>query len=210
MLEILIITIIVGIWLVTVMLITQKVKISVNETKQNVIANQLAIEWIEKIYQIRNTNLLRHQDYLGPCRLAQDPFVTSCDGSSTTRLTELNYIIITGWSLSWTSEILDISDWISTWEQIFNLCLEWWERISCPWSWNQTKYGKFYRSIEWKGLYLKNTNTTGGQKIYCNSWASENCYNDDAKEYRFCSKVQYISTKTWSVELCWVLTNFFD
>jgi len=223
MLEILMITIIVGVWLLSIVVAVTKAKTITNEIKQKTIATQLAKEGIEMIYQIRNSNLLQHPNYKDHCRLNTD-FRENCDDSNhPDRMTEENYILM--WqTITGTSETLDISDWISTWEKIFNLCLTWWQRISCPWSDNQTKYGKFFRTIEWDWLYIKDVNHTWWVKIVCNAWVgwwdawpswgiAYHCAEWDElrpMEYRFCSKVEYIWTKTWSVEICGVLTSFFD
>jgi hypothetical protein len=125
-------------------------------------------------------------------------------------MTEKSYIL--SWQmLSWTSEILNIWDWTNTWDLTFWLCLTWWQRVPCPGSNNQTKHGQFFRTIEWKWLYTKDSTFTWGELIDCTNWdTSNNCYNNDAKEFRFCSRVEYIWTKTWDVEICGVLTNFFD
>mgnify|MGYP006948914763 CR=1 FL=1 len=221
MLEILMITMIVGIWLLSIVVAVSKAKAITNQTKQEVIATQLAKEWIEMVYQIRNSNLLQHPNYKNFCWLNVNPNEICDDSNYPDRMTEKEYIL--SWqTLSWTTETLDIWDGMTTWEQIFNLCLTWWKRITCPWLDNQTRYGKFFRTIEWKWLYTKNHNLTGGLKIFCQNWSAwwdvwsvaYSCGHDNADlhpmEFHFCSRVEYIWTKTGSVEICGVLTNFFE
>lgn len=228
MLEILMITLIVGIGLLSIVVAISKAKVITNNTKQHIIATQLAREWVETIYQIRNTNLLKFPNHKDRCRLnTQKDSSCTGDGEWTVwevnkRMTEwVNYILTEPWYISWTLQTLNILDWINTWEKIFNLCLSWWQRISCAWMENQTRYGKFLRTIEWKWVYLKNSATTWWELTHClyyqQSWIPvpgggwRSCDDSErALEFRFCSRVEYIWTKTWSVEICWVLTNFFE
>ena len=186
------------------------------------------ITWI--IYQIRNSNLLQYPNNKKYCRLYTEwdwlcastvPWLDRYVWIVNPRLTEgVNYIF-KGWQiLEGTLEHLDISDGISTEEKIFNLCLTWWQRVSCSWIENQNKYWKFLRTIEGKWLYKKNSTHTWWSLTHCLydfqrinpiSWPWLWCPPDPwAAEYRFCSRVEYIWTKTGSVEICGVLTNFFD
>ena len=64
---------------------------------------------------------------------------------------------------------------------------------------------------EW--LFYKDSNTTGWDYLACLDWLDSalpvwDCWWIEAKEYRFCSKVAYIGQWKWSVELCWLITNF--
>lgn len=77
LLEILFVTIIISAWLLFVAEAIRHAK-QVNYTViQSVIANQLATEWIEAVYQLRNTNFLKYEvdwefdtDVLNSCRLS--------------------------------------------------------------------------------------------------------------------------------------------
>lgn len=220
MLEILMITVIIWIGLLTVVTSITKAKITVNSTKQEVIATQLAKEGIEMVYQIRNTNLLKHKNYKDYCRLDKDP-AESCNNLTTpNRINTWNYILI--WSaLKHINNNLNISNWINTWDLEFSICLTWWQRISCQWQKNQSKFWKFFRTIESKWLYIKDVSHTWGLQIFCpNSsawWTVEDedytCWPWDdhhPMEFQFCSRVEYLWTKTDSVEICGILTNFFD
>ncbi len=210
MIEILMITMVVGIWLLSVVIAIANAKKITNNTKQSIIATQLAQEWIEMVYQIRNTNILRHSDYKNYCRLNMDPYEPCTDTIASHRIHNKNNILT--WKIiKVTDNLLNINDWIDTQDEIFSLCLTWWQRTSCYWPNNQTEYGRFFRTIEWKWLFLKNSPLTWGESILCkepSDWIQ--CGDGSAKEFRFCSRVEYIWTRTWDVEICGVLTNFFD
>lgn len=239
MLEILMITIIVGVWLLSIVVAITKAKTITNETKQEIIATQLAKEWIEMVYQMRNSNLLQHPNHKEKCRLYINKD-TGCRVDNTVTywtlnpflLRDGNYIIDSWNNITGTLENLNISDWIQTWEQIFNICLTWWKRISCPWQNNDTQYWRFFRTIQNVWLYRKNSTTTWGSPTNCmywgfginapeeiisfegswgTSWGTRYCAQGPwALESRFCSRVEYIWTNTGSVEICGVLTNFLE
>jgi len=209
MIEILLVIVVIWVWLLSIVIAVSNAKVSTNKTKQKVIATQLANEWIEMVYQIRNTNLLKYSNYKNYCRLDTNPNSTCNNSSNPNRITQQNYILI--WqSLSWTTDELNIWNWIDTQDKAFSLCLTWWQRWACPWQNNQTKYWKFFRTIEWKWLFLKNSSNTWWDLINCTNWSTTICNDNSAKEFHFCSRVEYIWTKTWNVEICGVLTNFFD
>ena len=233
MLEILMITLIIGIGLLSIVVAISKAKVITNNTKQHIIATQLAREWVEMVYQIRNTNLLKFPDYEDYCWLYTEwdnlcpsiitPTTDRNVWQINPRMTDwINYVLNASKHINWTLETLNISDWISTWEKIFNICLSWGQRISCPWLDNQTKYGKYYRTISINWLYRKNSTITWWVLTHCLfnwqvasflDWTSTTCAIPTPPwplEHRFCSRVEYIWTKTWSVEICWVLTNFFE
>ncbi len=208
MIEILIITIIVWVGLLSIVIAINKVKISTNSINQNIIANQLAKEWLEIIYQIRNTNLLKNPLSGDICRLNINTNEI-CDWYNL-RFSTWNYIIISWNNITWTNEKLLLSGWISTWDMNFALCLTGWQRLSCPWTENNTKYWKYFRIIKWIWLYDKNESTTGWKLLSCTKWNDTNCWNNIAKEYRFCSAVFYVWEKTWEAEVCGIMTNFWD
>ena len=209
MMEILIITVVIGVWLISIIAAVSKAKTSINNIKQSVIATQLAKEWIEMVYQIRNTNLLKHKSYKNYCRLDVNPTESCDDSTHPNRMTENSYIL--SWqALSWISQALNIQDGITTWDKLFWLCLTWWQRTNCPRSNNKSKYWSFFRTIEGKWLFLKNSLLTWGESIDCSNWNTQTyCNENTAKEFRFCSRVEYIWTKPWNVEICGALTNFF-
>lgn len=72
----------------------------------------------------------------------------------------------------------------------------------------QTKYWRFWRGIEIKGLYTKD-GSVGWAALTCTDWSGW-CGNSNAKELRFCSKVDYIFDTVRSIELCTAMTNFLE
>lgn len=213
MLEILMITLIMGIWLVSIVVAISKAKVITNNTKQHIIATQLAREGVEMVYQIRNTNLLKHPNNKNNCRLewTRDSL---CSTVGYNLMNSWNYMLTINpirISNAWWNG-LNIFDWIDSSDKIYSLILTGSQRIPDPGSQeNSTKYGKFFRIIKAKWIYLKNTNSTWWDLIDCqNSNDNPSCNDNTAKEFRFCSRVEYIGTETWSVEICSVLTNFFD
>ncbi len=208
MLEVLIVTIIVWVWLLSIIFAINKSKISTNHIIQNIIANQLAKEGIELIYQTRNTNLLKNHWSGDICRLNINPY-EYCEWNNE-RFSTWNYILLSWDIFTWTLNELTLSGWINTWDMDFALCLSGWERLSCPGQENHTKYWKFFRTIKWFGLYDKNPSLTWWNSLNCTKWNDSNCSNNIAKEYRFCSTVFYIWEKVWKSEICSIMTNFLD
>lgn len=214
------ITTIVGIWLLSILIASTKAKTIVNNYKQDIIATYLAQEGIETIINLRNTNILKNKNYKNFCRLNQDYAQTCDDLNNPNRIKEWNYTI-TNWVLSWISNNLDIFDGIWSWDLNFALCLQDDERVHCSGN-NNTRYWKFFRSIEWKWLFIKDVTTTWWVKIICDSangwwttteWIDYNCAQWDdlhPMEFQFCSKVQYVWTKQWAKEICSIITNFFE
>lgn len=208
MIEILTITVVVGIWLLSIVFAINKAKITTNHIKQETIATQLAKEWIEMVYHTRNTNLLKHSNNLDKCRLNINPN-QECDWNNEWFST-WNYIISWNSFTNIVNEDLILLSWVSDWDKNFALCLTGWQRTNCPWEENNTKYGKFFRVIKWVWLYDKDINTTWWNLLNCNKWNDTNCSNNIAKEYRFCSVVLYLWDKKWKAEICGIMTNFFD
>lgn len=208
MLEILLITIVVWIGLLSILFAINNSQKKSNNIIQNIIATQLAKEWVEKVYQTRNTNIIKNDDNPDLCRLninTNEP----CDWSNK-RFSTWNYIITSENFVTWTQDTLTLSEWINTWDKTFALCLNEWQRISCPGGDNHTKYWKFFRIIKWIGLYDKDKNITGWNLLDCPTWNTFWCEENTPKEYKFCSLVYYIWEHIWKSEICSIMTNFFD
>lgn len=62
MLEILIICILLWAWLVSIFQAANRAKMTNERVTQTIIANQLATEWVEILYQFRNTNFLKYEN----------------------------------------------------------------------------------------------------------------------------------------------------
>ena len=239
MLEILIISVLITTGLFSVRQAVDHARKSNESVKQNIIANQLATEWAELIYQKRNTNFLefyyntnywQNLHYMNRCRLAYDfnkcaSQRTNCDwGSDLFSCTNADKYIMKQWYY-----------YISTWWGIINcscetnygpsqknqcaeiknniyaICLNSWVRVPCPqWhdAWNdESKYGKFYRMIEWIWIYDMSVNQEWWEPIN-----SDFCSQGNAQEYRFCSRVArdwgWGNIWWWEVEICSTMTNF--
>lgn len=210
MIEILIITIVVGVGLLSIVFAVNKSKDLNTEIAQKVIANNLAKEWIEFMYQIRNTNLLQSSspEQKNLCRLNENPY-TSCNWENIW-LTSWQYILTKNHLLSWTDSIFDLSNWLNNDSKQFAICISGNQWLSCPWEDNHSNYGKFFRVIEGLGLYDKNNNINWWNLLDCPNGNYNECNDETSKEYRFCSTVYYIDKNIWKVKICATMSNFFD
>jgi len=208
MLEILLITIVVWVWLLSIVFAISKFNSSTKITTQTIIANQLAKEWVEFVYQTRNTNFIKNSLSWNICRLNINTS-ESCNWDND-RFSTWNYILLSWNIFTWILDELTLSGWISTWDKKFALCLTWSKRVPCPGEENHTKYWKYFRTIKWIWLYDKNESTTWWNLLSCTKWDDANCWDDKPKEYRFCITVFYVWEKIWKSEICTIMTNFFD
>ncbi len=196
----------------------------VDKTRQDVVAINLAREWVESVFTIRNTNRRKRSWKRDECWLLQDPFApvptTACQtspwlGSWTYLLQRAYYsgqyypMLSGGWS-----ELLDVSDGISANESQFALCETWTGRTSCPGgTWSASEW-LFYRQIIGKWLYRKDVSVQGGEFIDCPNGStplsSGFCGDERAKEFRFCVRVGSIKQWTNTIEQCAVMTNFLE
>jgi Tfp pilus assembly protein PilV len=217
--EVLLVVIIISVGLMAVIVtLTNGIKY-VQKTRQRVIAINLAREWMEAIYQMRDTNRTRWAWVKDACRLKIDPLVDeSNDGKcmNDTRFTTGSYVLqrlSTGGQMyfaltkrTWEQLNLDDSIESNSW---FSLCQQSGYRYWCMWSESTTSEGKYFREIEWLGLYLKADQAISWWKpIYCPHGESTSCATNDAKEFRFCSKVAYIGEGVGEVKFCGAITNF--
>ncbi len=203
---------------------------NVQGTKQRVIAINLAREWIEWIYQIRDTNWLITQEDREKCWLDKNPLAldNSPDGCEEDSWMWSGSYILQRWLtgeqeyffMSWATQLpvwaqLDLSDGIQTSDRNFAMCLTGWMWNACPGYTGNTNY---FREIRGKWLFYKDSTTTGGDYLDCTKWNESvvvstlafpvDCWWLEAKEYRFCSRVEYIGEGRWEVEFCSLITNF--
>lgn len=221
LLEILFVVIAVSIGLMSILIAVDYALSNVQSVRQKVIAINLAREWLEWIYQIRDTNRLVWPAKKDQCRLDINPLIDEDSDwcMDDTWMWSGNYILqkiysgnqqsfYISWWLTWSG--LDLSDWIQLSDNKFALCMSWNLRESCPdYNWSAT----YFRQIHWEWLFYKDSNTTGWDYLTCLNWSDIavpvwDCWWIEAKEYRFCSKVAYMGQWKWSVELCWLITNF--
>ena len=211
LIELLIACSIIAIGLLTIIGLMQTSISYTDRTRQETIAINMAREWMETVYTIRNTNRLRWSGKRDANRASSCGAWIQSGISYTIRLT---------WSdsslypyLSGTAYTLDLKDNIP--DDIFLLYYGTWNHQHIPmryqwWSGSQTTAEwSFYREIRGLWLYQKNTNVSWGNAIICNDGIqNQSCANGEAKEFRFCSKVEYQKKFQWKVELCGVLTNY--
>jgi len=214
--EILVIVVVISVGLLSVIVVLTNGMKYVQKTRQKVVALNLAREWMEAIYQIRDTNRMRRAWVKDACRLKINPLVDewavwcandlrfSSGSYALQRLTiwEQKYFALTGPFTEW----IDLNNGIEA-NSSFSLCQQsgYWD--SCIWTSPTTSEGKYFREIQWLGLYLKDVVATWWQILSC-TWWTDVCASSRAKEFRFCSKVVYIGESTGEVKLCGVMTNF--
>ena len=227
--EILIIAILITIWLFIVRNSIDHAKKTNENVKQSVIANQIATEWAELVYQLRNTNILEYyynhnllqtQQNFNQCRLAYD--YARCVNefscySNYNDCSTIDNLIIRGWSYYIDKQWNFINckctgdpycDNIKN--KKYAICLNDWVRVPCPeWheAWNdQSRYWKFYRRIEGIWIYdMSENNTPGWKEIlsdFCSAW--------NTQEYRFCSMVARKGWENCVIEICSTMTNFIE
>lgn len=222
MIEILIISIVISTWLFAIFTAANHAKLVNQRIMQTIIANQLATEWTEIIYQTRNTNLLRYnkdKTKINDCRLSID--YDECIKTYPEK--KLDEIVLYTWNYyietdtNWKNKIIACNEtWCENqYDQRYAICLKDWVRDPCTsWHelwWDESRYWKFFRVIEWIWIYDMSKNQKWWQKI---SNISENnsircnsnpCY---AQEYRFCSRVYRVWWLDWEIEICSTMTNF--
>lgn len=191
-----------------------------DRTRLEVIGINLSREWVEWVMNIRDTNRLRRAGSKETCRLKANPLVDEAgEGcSDDARIRTGSYVLqtipngsnyyraVSGPSLS----ALDVRDNIDTSDLVFSLCQSSWARNACPWSQPISREWQFFRQIDVKWLYTKNTTTPGGDLLSCINGQSPGCGGPEAKELRYCSNVQYQGRGFGNIELCMILTNFAE
>ena len=226
MLEILFITLLLWIWLVSIFKTAKRAESANQRIVQSIIANQIATEWVEVLYQFRNTNFLKHQHRdvnwqlewsnlsqrnWNKCRLALD--YENIPNSCNDRLWSW-YYYITGLNNITLCDDNDCKEHIATATGIIDnryaICLTGWARTPCPeWHeawWDQSPYWKFYRTIRGIWIYdMASDNTWGDLLLDDSAILAAN-----AQEYRFCSMVARRGWENWEIEICSTMTNFIE
>ena len=192
-------------------------------SRQKVIAINFARQWIESVYQIRDTNWQKWAGKKDQCWLKKDPLVdVDDDWCENDEWMWTGYYVIIEKTLEWNKylslswmwvEWFDINSGMSSNNVNYRLCYQTWKWLSCPWTdrsiWNSSEW-IFLSEIQWKWLYTKNTSTIWWDLINCLNWDTPDCGNWQAMEYRFCSKVWYIWWVKWEIEICSLITNFME
>ncbi len=216
--EILIIVIVISVGLLSVVVVLTNGMKYVQKTRQKVVALNIAREWMEAIYQIRDTNRTRRAGVKDACRLKINPLVNEWNESCADDqwFSSGAYVLqrLTAWGQEYfalTGPVmaqLILGNGIDTGDLQFSLCQINGRWESCMWTLATTSEWKYFREIEWLWLYLKDVAITWWELITCTWWTVLWCGTNRAKEFRFCSKVAYVGDGTGEVKLCWVLTNF--
>jgi prepilin-type N-terminal cleavage/methylation domain-containing protein len=217
--EILIVIVILSVGLLSVVVVLTDGMGYVQKTRQKIIALNLAREWMEAVYQIRDTNRMRRAWVKDQCWLKINPLLDEWNSACFTddlRFTSGAYVLqrlSTGGQEYFA--LTGMMSWIilenGTYNSWFSLCQQsgYWDTCPIDYTWTTTE-GRYFRQITWRWLYLKDTPFTWWSEITC-TWSlgpDLNCNDNNAKEFRFCSKVVYIGKDIGEVELCGVITNF--
>ena len=210
--EILVIVIVISVGILSIIsLLTYGINF-IQKSRQKVIAINLAREWIEAVYQIRDTNRQRRAGMKEECWLKIDPLEDErtpwCTDDTRMQsgfyilqphtVSDQQYFLLTGFSS------LGLADNALQ----YSLCFSHWSRISCPGLTGVSSEGRYFREIQWYGLWAKDSSVTWWTYLPCTNGEDTDCGTTSAKEFRFCSRVMYMWYGTGSVELCGVLTNF--
>ena len=218
--EILIIIVVISVGLLSVVVVLTNGMQYVQKTRQKVIALDLAREWMEAVYQIRDTNRTRRSWYRDACRLKIDPLTDEWTPSCGDDVRFASGAYVLQRLMAWGQEYfaltgpfapIDFNDGVETGDLNFSLCQQSGFRYPCMGTLPTTSEGKYFRQITWRWLYLKDVAATWWTEIIClwwTTWWTALCAGSTAKEFRFCSKVAYIGAGTGEVELCGVMTNF--
>lgn len=187
-------------------------------TRQDVIAINLAREWVESVINIRNTNRLRRAWRKDQCRLKQNPMRDESNEwcaddqrivSGSYVLSEAMYGNQSYMTLEPRIQALNTSQGIRNSDREYSLCLTNKWRSACPGQAAITPEGQYFRSIDVKGLYAKDTSIPWGDPLICPDGLSNPiCGNSTPKELRYCSRVEYQGKWFGQVNLCMILTNF--
>lgn len=224
LIEMMIVAVIISVWILWIVNVIDYWLKFVWNIRQEVIATNLAREWIEWVFNIRDTNWTRWSGRRDECWLLKDPLWEDSGCQNKDRIQEWYYYL--SWATAWNQKYnklnkisnesddkLDLSDWLN-WNnnQEYALCQSSrWQRHPCPnanqqeqvtWEW------RYFRMIEVKWLYNKEDWTS----LDCEDWedgdGSVDCWDSTPKELRFCSVVKYMWDHEWEVKLCSAITNF--
>jgi type II secretory pathway pseudopilin PulG len=188
LIEIVVWMVLIGVWLTAIMGVLQYATKVNNTIKSQVIATNLAREWIETIFSIRDTNWKIFSSKKDQCWLAVFPVWATTQCEQLTWINPINGQYFELWeNLVWNTYYGLTFTWEkvlknTAWNQLlvrdnnkenandqwFRMCFKdnTWKMCNDMqdqmWSWNesrfQTKYGRFRRAIIVKWLFLKDNN----------------------------------------------------
>lgn len=197
----------------------------VDRSRQDIIAINLAREWMEWMNAIRWTNWLYRSANKDQCWLKKNPLLT---GNWTNKCEDDDWIqswvyIIdqqtiwdesTSFFLSWWAiPLLDITNNVTPDSYQSRLCFSDTDKLRSPCPWDTIHIDPewfFFRQVQVKWLYRKDTGILWWESLVCTNgedqaWA---CGDAWAKELHYCVLVQYQKQVFGEVELCGMMTNF--
>lgn len=213
--EILIILVFISVWIISLYSVISWAVSFTTTTKQRIIWINIAREWMESVFNIRDTNWQRRSGKKDQCWLKTNPMIdewsAGCENDQWMKTGNYKLLELKSWdqtylSLSGNAQLLDLKNkkWYT-----YKMCTDNKYWFNCTWSTNSNitdMAWAYYRVIIWKWLLNKMTNTY----IVCNAWNHLNCGKSDSKEYIFCSRVEYSWNWIWNVEFCSSITNFVE
>lgn len=223
LIELVIAIALIGLWIAAILTLLREGLRFVDRTRQDVVSINLARQWIEAMYSMRNTNRRKRSWKKDQCWLLLDTFENypsiDCENMnwmwsgmyllSWSTINGQNYFSLTAWQ----DVLLDLSDWLQAWEDQYSLCKRdtWW--VPCPGTVETTSEWRFYRQVVWKWVFRKDSSAVWWEQVSCVNgqdidqfWAL--CWDEWPKEYRFCVRVASLKQWTNLVEQCAVMTNF--
>lgn len=212
LMEMLITLVVVGVVIIGSMAMYRAAHSGVNKIRQETIAINIAREGIESVYSRRDTNWLQYPS-------EKDRYWLRANAYSTDRLQGGEHGTDYVWyTLEYTWANHKLINLIPNWLRLEHIhdSIKTWSTLL---SWNDfmsdaiPAWGNYYRSILGQGLYLKDTSTPWGERLSCpDGENASTCWNQKAKEFRFCSKVEYDGIWAWhgNVILCGALTNYME
>lgn len=184
----------------------------VENSKMQVMAVNLAREWIEMIYAIRDTNRRKYSWDKDRYWLKADPFWTSTALMSEGYYT-LDMKLYSGQQYPSLTKrtataalYTDISPYLSSTASTFQVSFTW-EYHSGNVNQLMSNEADFYRIIYIAGLYDKSSGNTKDTKL-TSCVNVGNCATVTPKELRFCVKVFAVNTHVAQAEICSMMTNF--
>ncbi len=232
LIELVIGIVLIGVWLSSIIQVLQYATRVTNTTKAQVVAVNLAREGVETVFTIRDSNRKMFSSKKDQCWLSRTPNYTgaNCETFPWLNSIEAYYSIKSPlqWVIYFTGEqilvprsgplqVVENKGNDSTVATGYKMCFYsstgWtsWYWDTCSWAPNEqsdTRYGKYRRWIEIKWLFLKDNVAWGTQLPLCTNGSIPGCGWPEAKELRFCSKVDYFFSIPRRIELCSAITNF--
>lgn len=219
LIETLISIIIIWVWITAIVTTLRGGYQFMERTRSDIIAINMARQWAEAVYNIRDTNYTRWEGKKDACIFKRDPMNAS--QGTATDCADDDWIIPYNYILTWltlgentyfaltpiSSTDLNLTNWLDNSDRQYSMCRVSNSWIQCPNQEPTTDWGRYFRMIKSYGVFDK-TASNPDTTLSCTNWNSSGCGTSAPKELRFCSVVEYMNWNAGKVELCWILTNF--